>query len=319
MKNIYIIETNKEPIKGDLLLRHIWKGKSNECISWWRYNETITIDGIIQYTTLNGSFRDIISSFKVQKIYITSDEEIKEGDYGLGFALGIKGVGRGHYVFKQDGTNVGKLNAICNGSKKIILTTDQDLIKYGIQPIDDTFLEWFVAHPSCKEVALSMIPECACGKNGYRYSCKSYAYSNVSGDVCAREVLEIPYKIIIPYEEPNQEIIASKEDAKIFVDTLENPPDPNEKLKNAFEKQPKQETLEEAAERIISDMGWIWENTESSARMVARHCAKWQQEQDKKMYIALETAISLLKQTTEFEVLDSWKQKIRELEQFKNK
>jgi len=40
----------------------------------------------------------------------------------------------------------------------------------------------------------------------------------------------------------------------------------------------KQETLEEAAERIISDMGWIWENTESSARMVARHCAKWQQE-----------------------------------------
>jgi hypothetical protein len=49
-----------------------------------------------------------------------------------------------------------------------------------------------------------MIPECACGKNGYRYSCKSYAYSNVSGDVCAREVLEIPYKIIIPYEEPNK-------------------------------------------------------------------------------------------------------------------
>ena len=36
--------------------------------------------------------------------------------------------------------------------------------------------------------------------------------------------------------------------------------------------------LEEAAERIISDMGWVWENTESSARIVARHCAKWQQE-----------------------------------------
>jgi hypothetical protein len=40
----------------------------------------------------------------------------------------------------------------------------------------------------------------------------------------------------------------------------------------------KQETLEEAAKRIISDMGWVWENTESSARIVARHCAKWQQE-----------------------------------------
>lgn len=33
----------------------------------------------------------------------------------------------------------------------------------------------------------------------------------------------------------------------------------------------------------------------------------------------LETAISLLKQTTEYEVLDSWKQKVKELEQFKNK
>jgi hypothetical protein len=40
-----------------------------------------------------------------------------------------------------------------------------------------------------------------------------------------------------------------------------------------------EEDLEEAAERIISNMGWVWENTESSARMVARHCAKWQQEQ----------------------------------------
>ena len=42
---------------------------------------------------------------------------------------------------------------------------------------------------------------------------------------------------------------------------------------------------------------------------------EWQQEQDKKMYTALETAISLLKQTTEYEVLDSWKQKVKELEQ----
>jgi hypothetical protein len=37
------------------------------------------------------------------------------------------------------------------------------------------------------------------------------------------------------------------------------------------------QTLEEASERIISDMGWAWENTESSARMVARHCAKLQE------------------------------------------
>lgn len=38
------------------------------------------------------------------------------------------------------------------GYKKIILTTDQDLIKDGVQAIDDEFLEWFVANPSCKFV-----------------------------------------------------------------------------------------------------------------------------------------------------------------------
>jgi hypothetical protein len=97
---------------------------------------------------------DIYNLSNRQHIYITSDEEIKEGDYGLGFALGVKGVGRGHYVFKQDGTNVGKLNAICNGSKKIILTTDQDLIKDEVWGIEDGFLEWFVKNPTCDYVEL---------------------------------------------------------------------------------------------------------------------------------------------------------------------
>ena len=81
MKNIHVLPTDKEPVKGDLLLRHIWKDTSNECISWWRYDDTITIDGVVQYTTLNGSFRDIVSSFKVHHVYITSDEEIKVGDW----------------------------------------------------------------------------------------------------------------------------------------------------------------------------------------------------------------------------------------------
>jgi len=97
---------------------------------------------------------------------------------------------------------------------------------------------------------------------------------------------------------PNQEIKLEevfnddkKENIKKFIDEIQNPSEPNQALKDAAERYiagdnynryyddfPKQETLEEAAERIISDMGWIWENTESSARMVARHCAKWQQE-----------------------------------------
>ena len=70
----------------------------------------------------------------------------------------------------------------------------------------------------------------------------------------------------------------------------------------------KRETLEEAATNYTIDFA-----TMSAFKLGA----KWQQEQDKNKYSALDTAIWLLKQTTEFEVLDSWKQKVGELEQFK--
>ncbi|MGK2864670.1 MAG: hypothetical protein ACSLE0_22260 [Chitinophagaceae bacterium] len=67
-----------------------------------------------------------------QHLYFTTDEEIKEDDWGIGFAVGIKKqdgtrVGRGHFLFKHDGTSIGKLNAICEGSRKIVATTDKSL------------------------------------------------------------------------------------------------------------------------------------------------------------------------------------------------
>ena len=75
-----------------------------------------------------------------QNIYITSDEEIKEGVdqwYLDKFLNKPYNSGGSQYSSKQD---------------VIILTTDQDLIKDGVQAIDDKFLEWFVKNPSCKEV-----------------------------------------------------------------------------------------------------------------------------------------------------------------------
>ena len=75
-----------------------------------------------------------------QNIYITSDEEIKEGDY----------VG---YPTLKNWVPVKYLGGdLTGGEKKIILTTDQDLIADGVQAIDDEFLEWFVKNPSCEEV-----------------------------------------------------------------------------------------------------------------------------------------------------------------------
>ena len=62
-------------------------------------------------------------------IYITSDEEIKEGGWHYNLALNI--------VEKTTNFDNGVLQ------EKIILTTDQDLFADGVQEIDDKFLEWF--------------------------------------------------------------------------------------------------------------------------------------------------------------------------------
>jgi hypothetical protein len=74
----------------------------------------------------------------------------------------------------------------------------------------------------------------------------------------------------------------------------------------------KQETLEEGAERIISDMGWAWENTESSARMVARHCAK-SQERSYSEEEAIQLLIKFNQEIIEVEDVRGW------FEQFKKK
>jgi len=101
-----------------------------------------------------------------RNIYITSDEEIKEGDWGFD----------GLHIFKclkpfianetTSGKNIpcfyieldGKSNTFHETSyiKKIILTTDQELIKDGVQAIDDEFLEWFVKNPSCESVEVGI-------------------------------------------------------------------------------------------------------------------------------------------------------------------
>lgn len=112
-----------------------------------------------------------------QHIYITSDEEIKTGDY----VLEIKG----NSIFTiqiQPNTDLSKY-------KKIILTTDQDLIKDGVQSIDDEFLEWFVKNPSCESVEVERDSREVGGHNG---------------GVTIEYGL---YEIIIPKEEPKQETL----------------------------------------------------------------------------------------------------------------
>jgi hypothetical protein len=82
---------------------------------------------------------EVNDNFKeYQNIYITNSEEIKEGDW---------------YSHKQiNYLRVSNSTAIPMDAKKVILTTDQDLIADGVQAIDDEFLEWFVKNPSCEFV-----------------------------------------------------------------------------------------------------------------------------------------------------------------------
>ena len=133
-----------------------------------------------------------------QNISITNDEEIKDGDW-----------------FLTDDKRVEKCAPDWRARewhKKIILTTDQDLIKDGVQAIDDEFLEWFVKNPSCEEVEV------------------------FNQDVYSMGKWDRRYKIIIPKEEPKHPRVLSENGNELFFD----------EQGNLIKDEPKQETLEEA-------------------------------------------------------------------------
>jgi len=110
--------------------------------------------------------------YKKYNSYITSDEEIKEGDWGLSKLNEVILFGRSYNE---------------KFYKKIILTTDQDLIASGVQAIDDKFLEWFVKNPTVEYVTVERLED---GK-----------YVDYLVDGSAVEGVYENYKIIIPQEE----------------------------------------------------------------------------------------------------------------------
>ena len=106
-------------------------------------------------------------------MYITSDEEIKEGDWFLWDDKGVTYLCKRNYtevgLYHQDNGGVLEGIGISHESKathtyivylkdckKITLTTDPDLIADGVQVIDNEFLQWFIKHPTCEEVLTSL-------------------------------------------------------------------------------------------------------------------------------------------------------------------
>ena len=162
-----------------------------------------------------------------KELFITSDEEIKEGDWCINLNSPYK-----HKELCRIDNQIELeryAKKIGNNCKKIILTTDQDLIADGVQAIDDEFLEWFVKNPSCESVEVRKI-----GK-------------------------EWTYNAEVPKEEPNPFELPKTLSDDVFYESLE----------------PKQETIEEVAERFS--------NTYAGDEVAPAYegfidGAKWQQE-----------------------------------------
>ena len=216
---------------------------------------------LIIYSTLVNDFRLLAEPTKDWKhkkhIYITNSEEIKEGDCCL-------------YSTKEDTNNEESIPIICKITRilnsqdgllyegstglvtqyptklsKIILTTDPDLIKDGVQAIDDEFLEWFVKNPSCDYVEITDDTFTVGEMSKLPLGTRNHKYKIIIPQEKPKQLtdLEIAIKLEeIEREEPKQEctcgVCDNCEEQEMF-----------QILKEAKEYLAKQKTLEEAAEK----------------------------------------------------------------------
>jgi len=218
---------------------------------------TISMNGYVLHLSEAPKIKS--SQLRPQHIYITSDEEIKEGDWvyylhnsGL-HEPSIHKVEKPNYSdYKPYSIHFTSGFGVQEDCKKIILTTDPILIKDGVQKIDDDFLEWFVKNPSCERVEV---------KDVYK--------TFLEGDKKSVSNFRKRYKIIIPKEEP---CTCTDECLSYLTKTCKR-----------IEEEPKQETLEEAAKsHAIYELENNYKPTKESFKLACKRNfirgAKWQAE-----------------------------------------
>jgi hypothetical protein len=252
MKNIHLLPASKQEYQvkeGGLFINDTRKHS-------WGKLEALRCERVTQH---GHAWNGTGIRTDICHLYITSDEEIKEGDWYLDDTLQL----RKALPKEKDWQNNGKLGFIA--CKKIILTTDQDLISKGIQSIDDEFLEWFVKNPNCEYVEVKK------------------QYITPLGDVVdfCYDNERLNYKIIIPQEEPNPFELPKALPDDVFYQSLE-PKQETLTYTEAAKKEErifnstmmsKQETLEEAAERLVNRP---YGDVVSKSSFIAG--AKWQAE-----------------------------------------
>lgn len=212
-------------------------------------------DVVIKELFLQRKLNIEATSFPIEKrnIYITNDEEIKEGDYYIDFTS--NGIKIEHFKTKDDWVLVG----ICD-SKKIILTTDQDLIADGVQKIPDEFLDWFVKNSSCEFVEIDNRLKISSTQKGFVMDNPNYK------------------KIIIPKEESKQEIQLKDPNTCEHFKELGCIKD----ICTCYTLVSKQETLDEVAEKESEYLA-DWEDKDMYKKGFIDG-AKWQQQQNKNLY-----------------------------------
>jgi hypothetical protein len=189
-----------------------------------------------------------------QNIYITNDEVIKEGDWVIDDeqdVFQVLEINHTQGILRSDG-----FTYVIDICKKIILTTDQDLI--GVQEIDDNFLKWFVKNPSCEEVEIDLVPV---NEFGSEITVSGYGFDRFI------------YKIIIPQEE-----IELNKLKKQFQMKADEALELNSKIGNFGKEEPKYiEDKFEWESRIINE---VWDKDEESKKETSEESSenKWQAE-----------------------------------------
>ena len=180
-------------------------------------------------------------------IYITSDETAYP--YALHYqkeVLKIRAVGENSRELYHD-----KGFSYPDQCKKIILTTDQDLINDSVQAIDDEFLEWFVKNPSCESVEVSKVNKI--GLQSIDVLDKKHDLSKGIYNAIIKDANKLIYKIIIPKEEFKITNCGNKNCQSGVINGV----NPKICRKCNPKEESKKETLERAAERLYSNDGYF--------------------------------------------------------------
>lgn len=252
---------------------------------------------LIIYSTLLNEFRLLKEPYEDWKhkrhIYITSDEEIKKGDWYITvlnneiYKADIDTEIIMSIANKYDNTTYKKTHF------KIILSTDQDLIKDGVQAIDENFLEWFVKNQTCESVEIN--------EKSVDDIEKELGIHGHDQGLSERELKEWLrnggqlYEVIIPKEEPKQEYNNLNYGGGFT----------EEDIKRVSEKNTSQETLEEAAEKYAEenarDQNISYHNLYAPLEYAFRNGAKWQA---KRMY-SEEELLNLLPKFAAYTLLNA--------------